>query len=307
MPLTPIPSLQQIATAAEQLAVSNWTARTTPYAGTAINSVTYSPTLGLWIHCGAGVGNMYSSPDAITWTQRTAVNEDMYDGAWGGGKFVVVGGNTGATPTSRIQTSPDGVTWTNQAPGGAPSGPFGRVIWTGTSYLVVGGAAATRRSLDGVTWNVVDAAQGANLLASGNGIVVRDIAGAGNAIAVSKDDGLTWSTVSVPLTNLWRDACWTGQLWIVVGPNGIITSPDAATWTAANVAPNLNRIGWNGYRALAIGNAGAVWSSGDGVTWVDHSKGIGSAGNMNDVGAGAGFWTAVGTATVIRTSLRIDY
>ncbi|GAB3034168.1 hypothetical protein GCM10027185_40020 [Spirosoma pulveris] len=58
---------------------------------------------------GDGTNRVMTSPDGITWTARTAAeNNSWYSVTYGNGQFVAVAGDG----TKRVMTSPDGITWT---------------------------------------------------------------------------------------------------------------------------------------------------------------------------------------------------
>lgn len=74
---------------------------------------------------GSSDGIICTSPDGVTWTQRTVsasgvlFNDVSYNGVW-----VAVGGDFIA-PSTIIVSSPDAITWTPQTPAAS-----GSVLWT---------------------------------------------------------------------------------------------------------------------------------------------------------------------------------
>lgn len=70
-----------------------------------------------------------TSPDGVTWTQRSAAASGLKDVAWSGEQLVAVG--------DAILTSPDGVTWSTQS---APVDRYGLegVTWGGSQFVAVG-------------------------------------------------------------------------------------------------------------------------------------------------------------------------
>ena len=67
---------------------------------------------GLWVAVGQS-GKLATSPDGVTWTQRTSGfgTSTIYDAAHDGLQWVAVGAS------GLLATSPDGITWTQRTSG----------------------------------------------------------------------------------------------------------------------------------------------------------------------------------------------
>ncbi len=149
-------------------------------------------------------------------------------------------------------------------------------------------AAAAGRQLNDVTF------------AYGRFIAVGD----GGTIVYSAD-GVTWTASTVnsaaPLSSTSLKAMtFSGTALMAVGQGGtVLTSGDGITWTAqtTNITPNLNAVAFsNDWTTtiptavsvaafwVAVGDAGAVYSSGDGITWTAMNTGLESV---------AGAWRGV--------------
>ena len=97
-----------------------------------------------------GDGKVATSPDGITWTNRTGLSSTAWgigdaveSIVWTGTQFCVVG-NSG-----KVATSPDGITWTYQS--GLSSTAWGTssvqvITWTGTQFCVVGNSGKVATS-----------------------------------------------------------------------------------------------------------------------------------------------------------------
>lgn len=113
------------------------------------NAVTWGA--GLFVAVGsAGVQQVATSPDGITWTLRSHPNTRFWDGiAWNGSEFIAVAaGNT----TLMGMASPDGITWTDRPiPGG--SNGWRDIGWAAGLWVAVGdGSPSIITSTDGITW-----------------------------------------------------------------------------------------------------------------------------------------------------------
>jgi hypothetical protein len=108
-------------------------------------AIAWSEDLGLAVAImGSNDNPVWTSTDAITWTQRTMPTTGAGRPAWFSvcwdsvmGLFVAVG-RDGATNNNQIATSPDGITWTEHDPGVATPEPWRTV----TSGGVLGYAVA---------------------------------------------------------------------------------------------------------------------------------------------------------------------
>lgn len=205
-----------------------------------------------------GSQRCYTSPDAITWTQRT-IGAFQWNGlAWDGAQHVAVG--------QRIATSPDGITWTERA---TPTTSLMSVCWTGTAWVAVGGLVAYR-STDGVTWNstVLPGSAGAfDAYMTVTAMPGRVVAmGVNNAAAYSDDGGATWTQIMLPAlpdggSRVVNSVIWTGSIFVAVqdssGPAAVFTSSDGRFWSIGSSAmPNPNgytAIGWSGSGLLLAG------------------------------------------------------
>jgi|Laugrefa1bdmlbdn_1035148.scaffolds.fasta_scaffold23924_1 hypothetical protein len=119
------------------LATGSWTSRTSSFGTTQIRAVA-SNALTLYVAVGNS-GKLASSPDGITWTQRTSQfsTDDIYDIAYGNGVWVAVGS------AGKISTSTDGEIWTARTSGTATrlvSIAYGNGVW------VAGGESGVLRT-----------------------------------------------------------------------------------------------------------------------------------------------------------------
>lgn len=127
---------------------------------------------GIAANCGATDGSIYcvggdsgriaTTTDTSTWTDRNYLRvstpwstSTVRGMAYGAGKFVIVGGNSGGTRITAY--SSDGVTWTYNgglpiASGANPNNPALCVIWTGSFFIAGSYDGNIATSPDGITW-----------------------------------------------------------------------------------------------------------------------------------------------------------
>jgi len=232
-------------------------------------SVAYSPTLKLFCAVGGTASTsayILTSPDGITWTQRTSAISSTYAPLtkvfWSTlfSRFICISG-TSTTAANAIQTSTDGITWTKPV--------------SDTTTVVLGGSTE-------FTYGYT----------SGSMLFIMPATPGVNAVAVTYN-GTTWATITLPsgffssssLTiNRWSYHTGAAKL-VGVGYNGGSTGniiyysnagtaiTTASTWTSitsTNTACTFHDIAYGGGWALAVGYAASgtcVYSSNNATTW----------------------------------------
>ncbi len=195
------------------------------------------PTLGaMWYHALFGNGAFvllgyygevaYSYSGQVWFDGAPTLAGISYAAAYGDGKFVVVGsGNVTACSTN------NGLSWIN---GILPStyqiyknsfafgdGYFVAVLTDGTSA----------RSMDGEHWNAGIMPAAAHWFSLGYGDGVWVAAEFGQRLAVSTDDGLTWSLVTPSLSGTWMAVAHNGFEFLIIGSGGYyLASRDGLVW-----------------------------------------------------------------------------
>ena len=185
--------------------------------------------------------------------QETGVftNTGLLSVVWNGTQFVAVGDAGGGTDFGIILTSPDGVTWTQQATN--TYGVLISIIWSGTQFVAVGYNIQPIESIiltspDGVTWT-----QQAVGLFSGAAIFSIAYNGSDQYVALGID-------IAAGFANL------------------ILTSPDGVTWTQQTNNQDTYiplSVVYGGGQYMSVGGVGlgsnpnttAVYSSPDGIVW----------------------------------------
>lgn len=235
---------------------------------------------------------LLTSPDGLTWTQRTT-GSMLYSVAWTGSQYVAVG-----TGSSRVllnkkrgltYTSADGATWNLAATdvGGDFCTSLYDVAWTGSRLVAVGEAAEIATSMDGRAWTswgntdtrifgtirkVVWA--GTHLVAFGSQAQSGGGTGVVNFILTSPE-GAAWTRVGEFTTLAPASVIWTGSEILGVDGENLIRSKDGVAWTTRRIAPGrkLIAVAWTGNRIVAItdDNPATILYSQDGTTWYEKS------------------------------------
>jgi hypothetical protein len=232
-----------------------WTPQSTPVSAP-FKSAAWSGST--WVVVGddaAGRAVILNSPDAVNWTlsYQTAPCtlppvcppvQALSKVIWAGTQFVSVGAETvaGSPRSALVMTSPDGVSWTQQASGlipvGLTEGGMTSIAWSG-SVLVAAGEAPDSTA---AVWRSTDA--------------------------------VNWSSQSLPLTgqSVLRDVAWGASGFVVVGWGGIpatAVSTDGIVWRAnqdAGYLSAMNAVGAGPTRYLAVSNT-SIETSTTAETW----------------------------------------
>lgn len=137
--------------------------------------------------------------------------------------------------------------------------------------------------------------------------------GAGGAIFTSSD-GQIWGAQTSPLsTDLYAVTGYAANqnypanpamLWVAVGAGGAsVYSLDGNSWAVGNpysaASPALRSIAHVASTFFAVGDAGTILSSTDGITWTPHTSG--TPNNLNGVAHGT-IYVAVGDSGTVLTS-----
>jgi frataxin-like iron-binding protein CyaY len=277
-------------------------------------SVTYSPSLTLWVVYGTlGTSYWATSPDGTIWTGGNNINPIVSGTAiaWSPtlGQFVA-----GGTGTNSLTTSQDGLIWVGTTQYNTyTGGGFTCVLWSGTIW-VAGGVSGSNPawSNDGVNWNVGTVANtiGEAYAIAFNGSQQRPlfvICGALNIYSIMPSvDGKTWTAGA----NLGTISCviWAPyqSIW-VAGSRGnyTYTSIDGTTWTQRTQGNSEVRC-LAVYRNIILqgGSTTQVYTSSNGYTWTAVGSLIGGLSSITGIGYSPilNIWVAAGTGGTINYS-----
>ena len=276
--------------------LDNWQWRNPLPQGNSLNGVTYGN--GIFVVVG-DLGTIFTSPDGVTWTQRSSgTTYNLNAVTYGNGIFVAVG--------ETILTSPDGVAWTESNPGIHYSLPFvlngvaygnGNFVAVGYDWILV--------STDGVAWTnrlVVDNFYYLRGATYGNGTFVvvgamGDIVPYG--VAFTSTDGLTWIKHPSPGMS-FSSVTYGNNVFVAAGHGTIQTSPDGITWTSQSLEADKMLFGVTFGNGMFVAVGETVLSSPDGNTWTEANPGI--EGFLYGIYYGNGVFVAVGTGGKIVNS-----
>jgi hypothetical protein len=290
------------------LDLTNWTTALNDGATYGLSAIAY----GNGTFAAAGMhGLIRTSTDHLNWPlrkQSLTYLGNLYGVKYVNHEFMAVG-DTGVNPAGYGEDAPylfsggPGGNWTRR-----PSGAFS-AAWDlayGQGLYVVATSFGVRTSTNGNNWNSVGtglSSQLASVTFANNLFVLTSWSG---GISTSPD-GVTWTArTSGSTRNLWGAAYGNG-LWVAVGQSfsssigAYITSGDGITWANHSFSSaNLRNIAFGGGTFVIVGDSGYLASSTTGLAWT--RRGSGTAGTIYGVGYGDGYFAAVGTGGYLATS-----
>lgn len=264
---------------------------------------------GTWIAARANIAGVVSrSTDyGTTWTDRSTGLSDPFGtigSAYGEGLFVVTdwGG--------------DGIFWFSPTTGSSGSLIASRDNYRANyndGYFVVGsgtpgGSGFIYASSNGSSW--VYGPQGA--VGSGSATCGIYVASLGRTFAAGNQyryvnaiptSATAWTGSSTGLSGRVTDVAWspTVSTGVVTGPSGIYSSTNLITWTLRQSTTNMYGVSWCETQFVAVGSAGKIFTSPDGVTWTSRTSG--TTADLHGAAGRNGVILVVGyDGTVLRSS-----
>ena len=256
------------------------------------HDVAYNSVSGLFMAvAGFTTTGVQTSPDGITWTQKTAPADLVAIAPEpGGANWWVAIGLTGSTYQAWTSTD-GGTTWTSRTFATVGKGAVLDIIRPTTNKFIafapgpVGGDSmyAQISSDSGINWSKVYVTGSSiastiyfrGVMSNGAG---RWVAIGGDGVIVYSDDnGATWTEAAISaiekLYAIGYHASMTPK-WVAVGTDGVTaTSTDGASWTSATAAStqDLVDVDCNGTVWAAADEAGTIFTSTNGSTWTERA------------------------------------
>lgn len=242
----------------------------------ALRHVTVSDT-GLWLLAGAAGAVYRSSNYGNSWSSATVGTSQLWGVAYGSGLFAVA-----QDAGNNLWTSPDGVTWTNRINASRDH----HAINFNDGYFVLGSGVAGG---DGIIYGSSAGTSWTSSTSVGNnsvqcGIYVSSLGrtfAAGVQYRYSNTVPTATPTWTSPtgLSGTVYQVAWSPTLGIAVAVTsvGIFSSTNLTSWTSRSSAGQFNNVAWCNNQFVAVGSAGKIYTSPDGITWTNRSIGIANA------------------------------
>ena len=195
---------------------------------------------GLFVTVTYGVPAAHTSPDGVTWTQRSLPADRLWLAvAHGNGRFVAIAYNS-----DTAATSPDGITWTQRT---LPVGTAWYAVAYGNGLFVAiaSGGTVAATSPDGITWTqrTLPATGDWRSVAYGNGLFMA--IASGGTVAATSPDGITWTQRTLPATGDWNSVAYGNGLFVAVRSyttDIAVSSDGGASWVTKTGTYSGNRI-----------------------------------------------------------------
>lgn len=227
---------------------------------------------------------VWTSPDAVTWTQTATITGFIAGcGAAVAGIYVALDNN------GKFSTSNNLTTWSAPALVGASIDYYSGIVYALGMFVVAGGntggAPKLYTSVNGTTWTsrTITAPAGLNNVKFGNGTFVAFGGnGGGDGFIRLSTDGINWATGAVSITggDSLADAVYGNGLFVFVSKAGkIFTSPNLTSFTqrTSGVSVDLKSIVYSTSGFLIVGASGTalISSPTSGTVWTVTPTGIG--------------------------------
>jgi len=219
-------------------------------AGQWSNFITWNGSVFFVVNYGTGSRIAATSPDGVTWTQRTlpvVVGNNGWYSVTSLGSTLVAAEYTSTGTTTQVATSTDnGATWTT---GTIPFTTVGFV--SGNNTMVIAAkenSTLSAYSTNGTTWT-----QGGTLPTSviwtgaawnGKYWMMSNRTGA-STIAAKSFDGISWYAVSLPADITFRMS-WSGKHWLIYYGSGgsmyYTYDPTVAGWRSVALNRNISSV-----------------------------------------------------------------
>jgi hypothetical protein len=299
--------------------LDQWLWRNPLPTGNVLEAITYAN--GTFVSVGAG-GAIAFSMDGTNWLSRflgpiygSGTNYGLGGIAWGNGIWVAVGnltypeiGNIPGGGLPVLLTSPDLTTWTQMTPPQDANSLAG-IVYADGLFVAVGSGydpisqlsyGFIMTSEDGVHWTEQNSGTNdtsLNNIIYGNGLFVVD--GSYSSTLLTSPDGVNWTVHQAGVQN-WDSSTgmtYADGLYVVVGPPGILVSPDGSRWTNLVSWTNAQTVTYADGRFIAVSSDGQIQSSTNGLKWIQ--SGTLGVSSILDLIYGNGTFVGVGLATLV--------
>jgi hypothetical protein len=240
-------------------------------------------------------GQIASSTNGSVWSFSDLGIRDLNDISWHDGRYIVVGDYGFAA------TSTDGISWTETP--SATTTALATVEWSGGRFVSIGSTwgRPVLTTGNGSAWNVTRSEVGfgpsETLSLDGDLIAMK-----GPEISALSRDGLNWSTSSAAISPTFTTGAWNGRYFTVFSTDGrVFISPDGRSWSEQRRLPvpyAATDVIPDGDGFLFVG-ARDVFRSGDSFAW-NHVYNPGDgAPYLSAVATSGSQWIAVGQSGAI--------
>lgn len=248
-------------------------------------------------------GYIATTPDGNNWTLVTSRPWQPVRGiAYGNGVWVAAGGTA-------ISTSSDGVSWTLQYATGDTDQKLNSVAYGNNKFVAVGTSKNILTSPDGRNWTQQTTSSDKSDLSDivfGNGVFVCVATGNGSGTVLTSPDGVNWTPGSLGSTSLYAPRITFGNgIFAAISQietNKVYTSSDGVTWVERSFSPSetIHDITYGNNVFVIVGNWGKIYRSTDGVNWLSTLTADGY--HLMSVAYGENVFVAVGDWRTIYSS-----
>jgi hypothetical protein len=238
----------------------------------------------------------YRTTDGINWVANSfIVNNSANSLSPTVAKYIngyfVIGGRIPGAAFPIIYYSTDAINWNSVQISSTISAWVQDIIWTGTTYMLVGTSGLNATSTNLSTWTVNTSISGSPTLArvQYNGTNYVTIASGGSAYYST--NGTTWTATTPPAS---VELIYQNSKFWCASSAALYSSSDGITWTIENSVSTINKVAYlNGYFFLLYGGTISVSTTGASGTWTAYV--VSNDSTLYDITWNGTNWAAVGT------------
>lgn len=239
-----------------------------------------------YVAVGAG-GTVLTSADGINWSDHSPASgpvnaSDLLTSiAWNGSTFAVSSfGDPNNVSFAYLgaaistNANPDDAKKWKLRYSDAVSGTFlGHVLWDGSSFVTAGSGGTVLTSADGTNWTAQNAGTSGEITAIVNGGNMLLAAADDSSLVASDLTGVAWTTRSQTIAQSafeeFTNAIWNGNQFAAVSDAGAFyTSPDGLDWALQGFPFPFfpSGVAWGDGHYVVVGDD-SIYLSADGSTW----------------------------------------
>lgn len=279
--------------------IETWTSRTSP---TNVNLAAVTFGKDTFVAIGDYYGIALTSPDGVSWTQRSTPIKNRYftAAAYGNGQFVAVG------DVGKIISSPNGIQWTAQTSGSSAN--LASVSFVNGRFVAVGSSGAVLSSLNGSNWTshttgATNQWRGTSFM-NGSYVVVGFSSPLNRAVVATGSDLNQLHPISPGFNQGYFCVAQGAGKYVAGGWGGYtLTSLNGTSWSNTNRIhfESINDLLFQENIFIAVASAGKLMTSPTGTNWTLRAKGL-TTKDLNAVAYGKGTFVVVGdTGTILQS------
>jgi len=200
-----------------------------------------------------------TSTDGSSWTSRTLpYSAQWWGGAYGNGRFCLVGSYGAGGSTKVTAASTDGITWTGSTY--TATSVLVRIAYGAGKFVALNGTKFAT-STDGLSWSFGSLPISASQIIYANGLFIA--VSSGTADVATSSDGLSWTASSLPSSQTWQSLAYGGGRFVAASQSAAASAYMAPSGASATFSVSATVSGGAAvsYQWQSSVDAGTTWAN----------------------------------------------